>query len=249
VNWCKETAVDCFKNHPGLCLEGLSKTCKTHHWGEQVSWPRFVSRNSRLKHKILECQTLTYYWFCECLWPNSYQQLSDIIINQSENCEIHYSYCLNMVSRLLRVQITLVYIILIIIIIIIIISGVGLSPLGTAATSGLLYKPQMRDEGWLWSNWWNEDWQGKPKYSEKTCPSATLSNTNPTRPDPGLKPGRQPATNHLSYGAALLYIFSLNVFVGESVNNNIVLLLSLTVNAYWIVWQYYRFLKINKHWI
>jgi hypothetical protein len=34
-----------------------------------------------------------------------------------------------------------------IIIIVIIISGVGLSPLGTAATSGLLYKPQMIDEG------------------------------------------------------------------------------------------------------
>jgi hypothetical protein len=33
---------------------------------------------------------------------------------------------------------------------------------------------------WLWSNWWNEDWQGKPKYSEKTCPSAILSTTNPT---------------------------------------------------------------------
>jgi hypothetical protein len=29
----------------------------------------------------------------------------------------------------------------------IIISGMGLSPLGTAATSGLLYKPQMLDEG------------------------------------------------------------------------------------------------------
>jgi hypothetical protein len=27
------------------------------------------------------------------------------------------------------------------------VSGVGLSPLGTAATSGLLYKPQMIDEG------------------------------------------------------------------------------------------------------
>jgi hypothetical protein len=26
---------------------------------------------------------------------------------------------------------------------------------------------------WLWSNWWNEDRQGKPKYSEKTYPSAT----------------------------------------------------------------------------
>jgi hypothetical protein len=32
-------------------------------------------------------------------------------------------------------------------IIIIIISGVGLSPLGTAATSGLIYKPQMTEEG------------------------------------------------------------------------------------------------------
>jgi hypothetical protein len=59
------------------------------------------------------------------------------------------------------------------------ISGVGLSPLGTAAISGLLYKPQMIDEGDCGARW-NEDWQGKPKYSEKTCPSATLSTTNPT---------------------------------------------------------------------
>jgi hypothetical protein len=60
--------------------------------------------------------------------------------------------------------------------------------------------------GWLWSNWWNEDWQGKPKYSEKTCPSATLSTTNPTWTDPGLNPGRRggkPVTNRLSYGTAL----------------------------------------------
>jgi hypothetical protein len=41
--------------------------------------------------------------------------------------------------------------------------------------------------------------QGKPKYSEKTCPT-----TNPTWLDPGSKPGRRggkPATNSLSYGA------------------------------------------------
>jgi hypothetical protein len=60
--------------------------------------------------------------------------------------------------------------------------------------------------GWLWSNWWNEDWQGKPKYSEKTCPSAILSTTNPTWPDPGANPGRRggkSATNRLSYGAAM----------------------------------------------
>jgi hypothetical protein len=27
----------------------------------------------------------------------------------------------------------------------------------------------------------NGFWQGKPKYSEKTCPDANLSTTNPTR--------------------------------------------------------------------
>jgi hypothetical protein len=32
---------------------------------------------------------------------------------------------------------------------------------------------------WVWSNRWN-DWQEKPKYSEKTCLSVTLSTTNPT---------------------------------------------------------------------
>jgi hypothetical protein len=45
--------------------------------------------------------------------------------------------------------------------------------------------------GWLWNNWWNEDWQRKPKYSEKTCPSATLSTTNPTWRDSGSNPGRR----------------------------------------------------------
>jgi hypothetical protein len=55
----------------------------------------------------------------------------------------------------------------------------------------------------LWSNWWNENWQGKPKYSEKTCPSATLSATNPTWCDPGSntdRRGGKPVTNRLSYG-------------------------------------------------
>jgi hypothetical protein len=59
--------------------------------------------------------------------------------------------------------------------------------------------------GWLWRNWWNENWRGKPKYSEKTFPSATSSTTNPTWLDPGLNPGRRggrPATKRLSYGAA-----------------------------------------------
>jgi hypothetical protein len=60
---------------------------------------------------------------------------------------------------------------------------------------------------WLWRNWWNEDWQGKLKYSEKIWPSATMSTINPTRLGPVLNPGRRggkPATNRLSYGAALI---------------------------------------------
>jgi hypothetical protein len=50
-------------------------------------------------------------------------------------------------------------------------------------------------------------WKGKPKCSEKTCPDATLSTTNPTWPDPVANPGRRgwkPANNRFSYGAGLL---------------------------------------------
>jgi hypothetical protein len=39
----------------------------------------------------------------------------------------------------------------------------------------------------------------------KTCPSATLSTTNPTWTDPGSNPGlrgERPATNRLSHGTA-----------------------------------------------
>jgi DNA-binding transcriptional regulator/RsmH inhibitor MraZ len=46
--------------------------------------------------------------------------------------------------------------------------------LGTAATTSLLYQPRMIGEGDCEEIWWKEDWQEKPKYSEKTCPSATL---------------------------------------------------------------------------
>jgi hypothetical protein len=73
---------------------------------------------------------------------------------------------------------------------------------------------------WLWRNWWNEDWQGKPQYSEKTCPSSTLSTTNPTWLDPGLNPGRfggKPATNRFSYGAAFLVCY-LHKYIGHTRN-------------------------------
>jgi hypothetical protein len=86
---------------------------------------------------------------------------------------------------------------------------------GPAATVGLFIVPAPDDRWWwLWRNWWNEDWQGKPKYSENTCPSATLSTTNPTWLDPGLNPDRhggKPATNRLSYGAAIRLSYSYSI--------------------------------------
>jgi hypothetical protein len=51
-------------------------------------------------------------------------------------------------------------------------------------------------------------WQGKAKYSEKTCPSAALSTTDPTcclDANPG-RHGGKPVTNHLSYGTSLVLV-------------------------------------------
>jgi hypothetical protein len=50
--------------------------------------------------------------------------------------------------------------------------------------------------------------QGKPKFSKKTCPSATFVHHKIPRAHPGLNPGSRggkPATNRLSYGAAYSY--------------------------------------------
>jgi len=47
------------------------------------------------------------------------------------------------------------------------------------------------------------------KTRRETCPSATLSTTNPTWTDPGANPGlsgERPATNRLSHGMAKLFI-------------------------------------------
>jgi hypothetical protein len=82
--------------------------------------------------------------------------------------------------------------------------GLRLSPLGTSATIWPIV-PAPDDRWWVWSSRSNENWQGKPKCSEKTCPSTTLSTTNPTWPYLGWNPGRRAgkaATNRLSYGTA-----------------------------------------------
>jgi hypothetical protein len=81
---------------------------------------------------------------------------------------------------------------------------VMLSPLGTSANNWPIVPAP--DHRWrVWSGQWNENWEDKPKYSEKTCPSATLSTTNPTWLDLGSnqsRPDGNPVTNGLSYGTA-----------------------------------------------
>jgi hypothetical protein len=82
---------------------------------------------------------------------------------------------------------------------------VRLSPLGTSANI-LPIVPAPDDRWWAWNSRWNENWQRKPKYSEKTCPSATFSTTKLTWPDLGSNPGRRggtSATNRLSYDTAM----------------------------------------------
>jgi hypothetical protein len=67
------------------------------------------------------------------------------------------------------------------------------------------YSPWNFVERLLRSNRSNANWQGKPKYSEKTCTSVIFSITYPTLSDLGSNPGRRgrkPAINRLSYGTA-----------------------------------------------
>jgi hypothetical protein len=75
-----------------------------------------------------------------------------------------------------------------------------IDPLSTSATNWPIV-PSPDNRWWMWSSRWNDNWQGKLKYSEKTYPSTTLSTTNPSWPDLGLNPGRRggkSATNRLS---------------------------------------------------
>jgi hypothetical protein len=95
----------------------------------------------------------------------------------------------------------------------------GWSPAGSSWPGGH-WLANCTCPGWLW--WWrilwNEDWQGKQKYSEKTLPSATLSTTYPTWPDPGSNPGTrgEKSNRHTEFlvfrGLCLWRLFSVWTF-------------------------------------
>jgi hypothetical protein len=85
---------------------------------------------------------------------------------------------------------------------------VKLSSLCTLTINWPIVLP-LDDRWWVWSNWWSENRNGKPNYSEKTCPSATLSTKCPTWLGLGSNPGRsggKPASNRLNCGTTSLQV-------------------------------------------
>jgi hypothetical protein len=86
--------------------------------------------------------------------------------------------------------------------------GVRLGPLSTLATNWPIVTTL--DDRWVWSIWRNENWQEKPKYSEKTCLTATLLTTNPIFHDRGsntsCRDGKS-KTTFLSYGTVRILIW------------------------------------------
>jgi hypothetical protein len=107
---------------------------------------------------------------------------------------ISYSYCLNNNSNLwfflMKSKVVPLLNWLKVFFFLICILGGGVQPGSTRHVGHLLAYCTCPGWFWGWRIWWNE-WQGKPKYSEKTFPDATLSTTNSTWPDPELNPGRR----------------------------------------------------------
>jgi hypothetical protein len=79
--------------------------------------------------------------------------------------------------------------------IILFLMGLDWAHFGTAAAVwAIVPAPDGRWRWSLWSNLCGANWQAKPKFSEETCPSATLSTTSLTWPDPSSSPGRRRLT-------------------------------------------------------
>jgi hypothetical protein len=61
------------------------------------------------------------------------------------------------------------------------------SPLGTSATNWpIIPAPDVR---WVWRIWWNDNWQGKPKYSEKSLSQYHFVHNKSYISWPGTEPG------------------------------------------------------------
>jgi hypothetical protein len=68
-------------------------------------------------------------------------------------------------------------------------TGVEPSPLLLRLFTGLLYQPWMIDVDDCGTISETNEWQGKPKYWEETCPNVALSTFRSHMTWPGLEPG------------------------------------------------------------
>jgi hypothetical protein len=94
----------------------------------------------------------------------------------------------------------------------------------------------MIDEDDFWSNWWNENWQGKPMYSEKTFSSATLSTTKFHMTRPGLEPWTTAVgSQRLTAWAIARPTFSLTLFLPHEYKHLIPFILSLRILSLYII--------------
>jgi hypothetical protein len=102
-------------------------------------------------------------------------------------------------------------------------AGVEPSPLLLRLFIGLLYQPCTIDGDDCEAISGMNEWQGKPTYSEETCPIAALSITDPTWPDTCLNSGRRggkPAINRLSYGTAIMELATTSLHGHQRISYN-----------------------------
>jgi hypothetical protein len=62
----------------------------------------------------------------------------------------------------------------------------------------------------MWSSWWNENWQGKLKYSEKTCHSTTFVHHRFHMTCPGIETALGRLANNGWKETVMAYIFEMD---------------------------------------
>jgi hypothetical protein len=91
---------------------------------------------------------------------------------------------------------------------------VKLRPLGTLATNWSIVPVPDDRWWWMWSSRWNENWQWKPNYSGKTCPSVTF-------PPQILHDLTSAGTRAAAVGSRRLTAWAINIVIGNALYKSV----------------------------